>query len=133
MPFGLKGAPATFQHLMFTVFSGMQGLRCLLYLDDIVVFGETLKVHNDKLRDVIARLRIHNLKLQRDKCEFLRKEFTYLGHKLTTQGLFPDPDKVRAVREFPILTNTRYLKGFFGLAGYYRKFIPNFSKIAVID
>ena len=52
------------------------------------------------------------------------------GHKLTTQGLFPDPDKVRVVREFSIPSNTRQLKGFLGLAGYYRRFIPNFSKIA---
>ena len=55
MPFGLKGAPATFQRLMSTVLSGMQGLKCLIYLDDITVFGETLQVHN-KLRDIFARL-----------------------------------------------------------------------------
>jgi len=72
MPFGLKGAPATFQRLMSTVLSGTQGLKCLVYLD-IIVFGETLKVHNDKLREVFARLRMRNLKLQPDKCEFLRK------------------------------------------------------------
>jgi hypothetical protein len=67
MPFGLKGAPATFQRLMSTVLFGMQGLKCLFYLDDVLVFGETLKVHSDKLRDVFARLRLHNLKLQPDK------------------------------------------------------------------
>jgi len=89
MPFGLKGAPATFQRLMSTVLSGMQGLKCLVYLDDIIVYGETLQVHNDKLREVFARLRMRNLKLLPDKCEFLRKEVTYLGHKLTTRGLLP--------------------------------------------
>jgi len=130
MPFGLKGAPATFQRLMSVVLSGMQGLKSLCYLDDILVFGETLKVHNDRLRDVFARLRMHNLKLQPDKCEFLRKEVTYLGHKLTPEGLLPDSNKVRAVKEFPTPTNTRQLKGFLGLAGYYRRFIQNFSKIA---
>ena len=60
----------------------------------------------------------------------LRKYFTYLGHKLTTQGLLPDSEKVAAVREFPTPTNTRQLKQYLGLSGYYRKFIPNFSKIA---
>jgi len=129
MPFGLKGAPATFQRLMSAVLSGMQGLKSLCYLDDLLIFGETLKVHNDRFRDVFARLRMHNLKLQPDKCKFLRK-VTYLSHKLTTQGLLPDPDKVREVREFSIPSNTRQLKGFLGLAGYYRRFIPNFSKIA---
>jgi len=130
MPFGLKGAPATFQRLMSTVLSGMQDLKCLVYLDDIIVFGETFQVHNDKLRDVLARLRMHNLKLQPDKCEFFRKEVTYLGHRLTTKGLLPDFDKVKAVKEFPTPTNTRQFKGFLGLSGHYRRFIPNFSKIA---
>ena len=60
MPFGLKGAPGTFQRLMSTVLSGIQGIKCLVYLD-IIVFGETLWSHNDKLREVFARLRIHNL------------------------------------------------------------------------
>ena len=130
MPFGLKGAPATFQRSMSTVLFGMQGLKSLVYLDDIIVFGETLQVHNDKLRDVFARLRVHKLKLQPDKCEFLRKEVTYLGHRLTTKGLLPDFDKVHAMKEFPTPTNTCQLKGFLGLSGYYRRFIPNFSKIA---
>jgi len=101
----------------------MQGLKCFVYLDDIIVFGETLQVHDDKLRDVFARLRMHNLKLQPDKCEFLRKEVTYLGHRLTTKRLLPDFDK-----EFPTPTNIRQLKAFLGLSGYYRRFIPNFSK-----
>jgi len=77
MPFGLKGAPATFQRLTSTVLAGMKGLKFLVYLDDIIFLGETLQVHNDKLRDVFARLRMHNLKLQPDKCEFLRKKVTY--------------------------------------------------------
>ena len=130
MPFGLKGSPATFQRLMPTVLSGMRGLKCLVYLDDIIVLGETLQVHNDKLREVFARLRMHNLKLHPDKCELLRKQVTYVGHKLTTQGLLPDSEKVAAVREFPTPTNTRQLKKNLGLCGYYRLVIPNFSKIA---
>jgi len=67
IPFALKGAPANFQRLIFTVLSGMQGLKCLVYLDDITVLGETLQVHSDKLMDVFVRLRVRNLKLKRDK------------------------------------------------------------------
>jgi hypothetical protein len=85
---------------MSVVLSGMQGLKSLCYLDDLLIFGETLKVHNDGLRDVFAKLQMHNLTLQPDKCVFLRKEVTCLGNKLTTQGLLPDPDKVRVVRVF---------------------------------
>jgi len=115
---------------MSTVLSGMQGLKCLVYLDDIIVYAETLQLHNDKLTEVFARLRFHNLKLQPDKCEFLRKEFTYLGHKLSAHGLRPDPEKISAVMKFPTPINTREIKQYLGLCSYYRKFIPNFSKIA---
>ena len=87
---GLKGAPSTFQRLMSTVLCGMQGLKCLVCLDDIIIFAENLKVNNSRLRDVFARLRLYNLKLQPDKCEFLRKEVMYLGHRLTSEGLLPD-------------------------------------------
>jgi hypothetical protein len=74
MPFGLKGA-----RLMSTVLAGIQGIKCLVYLDDIVIFEETLQVHNEKLREVLDRMRNHNLKLQPGKCEFLRKEVAFLG------------------------------------------------------
>ena len=120
----------TFQRLISTVLSGMKGLKCLVYFDDIIVFGETLQFHNDKLREVFAIPRMHNLKLQPEKCEFLRKEDTYLCHKLTAQGLLQDSEKVARVREFPTPTNTRELKKYFILCEYHGKFIPKFSKIA---
>jgi hypothetical protein len=130
MPFGLKGAPSTFQRLMNSVLSGIQGIKCLVYLDDILIFGETLQIHNDKLRAVLDRMRQHNLKLQPDKCEFLRKVVSYLGHIITSDGVKPDERKIEAVKNFPVPTTTQQLKGFLGLAGYYKRFIPNFSKIA---
>ena len=99
----------------------------LLY---IIIFAENLKVHNSRLRDVFARLRSYNLKLQLHKCEFLRKEVLYLGYRLTSEGLLPDESKLSAVKDFPIPNTTKKLKGFLGLADYYRRFIPNFSKIA---
>jgi len=89
-----------------------------------------LQIHNDKLREVFARLRMHNLKLQPDKREFLRKEVTYLVHKLTATGLCTDSEKVAVVMKFPTPTNTRQIEQYLGLCGYYCRFIPNFSKIA---
>jgi len=130
MPFGLKGAPATFQRLMTTALSGIQGIRCLVYLDDVIVFGENLGVHNERLREVFDRMRKYNLKLQPDKCEFLRKEVSYLGHVIRQTGVKPDEKRIEAVRDYPEPKTTRELKGFLGLAGYYRRFIPNFSKIS---
>jgi hypothetical protein len=130
MPFRLKGAPATFQKLMTTVLSGIQGIKCLVYLDNIVVFRENLKMHNERLRNVFSRMRKYNMKLQLDKCEFLRKEVSYLGHVIGQDGVRPDEKRIKAVKEYPEPRTTRELKGILGLAGYYRKFIPNFSKIA---
>jgi len=101
MPFGLKNTPTMFQRLMSSVLTGMQGLRCLVYLDDIIIYGPNLKEHNKRLIEVFSKLREHNLKLQPDKCEFLRKEMIYLGHIITKNRIRPDPRKLHAVKNFP--------------------------------
>ena len=135
MPFGLKNAPATFQRRMDTALRGLIGKICVVYLDDIVVFGSTLKEHNENLFRCFAvslfeRLRATGLKLQPDKCEFLRPELEYLGHLITEEGVKPNPNKLEAVRNFKRPSNATGIKSFLGLSGYYRKFIKNFSTIA---
>lgn len=130
MPFGLKNAPSTFQRLMNLTLSGLQGTRCFVYLDDIVLYGYDLDQAINNLRCVFQRLREHNLKLQPDKCEFLRREVAYLGHIITEQGVKPNPEKIEAVINFPRPTNPKHIKSFLGLVSYYRRFIPDFSKIA---
>ena len=129
MPFGLKGAPATFQRLMNSVLTGLQGIKCFVYIDDVVIYGNSLENHNSKLIEVLKRLRQNNLKLHPDKCEFLRKEVQYLGHVIGENGIKPDPNKISAVLEFPAPSCQKDIKSFLGLAGYYRKFIRNFSDI----
>lgn len=129
MPFGLNNAPATFQRLMNVVLAGIQGLRCLVYLDDIIIFADSLETHGKRLREILERLANHNLKIQPDKCEFLRREVMYLGHKISESGVRPDPEKVKAVANFPVLKSRTDIQSFLGLAGYYRRFIENFSKI----
>lgn len=130
MPFGLKNAPATFQRLMNNVLSGLQGIKCFVYLDDIVVYGNSLQDHNLKLREVFKKLSEHQLKLQPDKCEFLKTEVMYLGHLITQNGVKPDPKKIEAVMNYPVPKNPKEIKGFLGLAGYYRRFINDFSKLS---
>lgn len=129
MPFGLKTAPATFQRAMDNVLRGLQGLHCLVYLDDIIVYSSSLQEHVEKLRMVFERLKETNLKATLDKCEFFRKEVLYLGHMITKDGLKPNDDKIQAVINFPIPKTPTEIKSFLGLIGYYRKFIKDFAKI----
>jgi len=130
MPFGLKTAPATFQKLMNNVLSVLTGTRCFVFLDDIVLYANSLADHDKKLREVLERLRKHNLKLQPDKCEFLKKDVVYLGHKISEHGVEPDARKLEVIEQFPPPKTAKQLKSFLGLMGYYRRFIPLFSKIA---
>lgn len=129
MCFGLKGGPATFQRLMNRVLTGINGVKAFVYLDDVIIVGTSLEDHQKQLRDVFTRLRSFNLKLQPFKCEFLRKEVAYLGHIITENGVQPDPKTTECVVNFPIPTNVKEIKSFLGLAGYYRRFIQNFSQI----
>lgn len=130
MPFGLKNAPATFQRMMDQALRGLIGKICFVYLDDIVVYGETLKAHNENLEILLERLSSLGLKLQPDKCEYIKPELQYLGHIITQDGVKPNPDKLKAVREFPRPKGPKQIKQFLGLAGYYRRFIKKFSEKA---
>ncbi|KMQ92398.1 enzymatic polyprotein endonuclease reverse [Lasius niger] len=130
MPFGLKNAPATFQRLMDNVLTGLQGNELFVYLDDIVVYARSLEEHKIKIENLMQRLRKANLQLQPEKCQFLRNEVVYLGHVIGSDGVKPDPNKIHAMKNFPIPKNPKNIKQFLGLTGYYRRFIKNFSKIA---
>lgn len=130
MPFGLKNAPSTFQRVMDNILLGIQNERCLVYMDDIIIYSPTIHDHMSRLTEVFQRLRKANLKIQPDKCEFLRKEVAYLGHLITKDGVKPNPTKVDAILNFPQPKDQKDIKSFLGLAGYYRRFIPNFSKIS---
>lgn len=130
MPFGLKNAPSTFQRMMDTALRGLIGKHCFVYLDDIIIFGSTIQEHNRNLAIVFQRLREVELKLQPDKCEFLKPELEYLGHLVTAEGIKPNPQKIEAIKNFKNPKTVTDIKSFLGLTGYYRKFIRNFSKIA---
>ncbi|XP_026830978.1 uncharacterized protein LOC113563519, partial [Ooceraea biroi] len=112
------------------VLEGLQGIEAFVYLDDIVIYSCSLQEHFVKFRKLADKLRSAGLQLQPDKCEFLRREVTYLGHVIGESGVKPDPKKIEAVQNFPRPCNAKNVKQFLGLAGYYRRFIPNFSKIA---
>lgn len=129
LPFGLKNSPATFQRLMDNILRGIANEFCCVYLDDIIIFSVSLAEHLARLEEVFKRLRKANLKIQLDKTEFLRTEVAYLGHVITPEGVKPNPDKIKAIMNYPIPSTTTEIKSFLGLLGYYRKFIRDFAKI----
>ena len=130
MPFGLVNAPATFQRLMEVVLSGLTRGSCHVYLDDVLVLGSTLEEHNANLRKVFSRIREAGLRLKPKKCDFAQESVGYLGHIVSADGIQTDPEKLRAVHRYPIPTDVKSLRSFLGLASYYRRFVPRFSKIA---
>ena len=130
IPFGLKNAPATSQRLMDLVLTGLQGTELFVYLDDMVLYANSLEEDEEKFNKLMERLSAAKLKLQLDKCEFLRPEVVYLGHIIDKEGVRPDPKKIEAVKSFPTPKNPKNIKQLLGLAGYYRRFIDGFSKIA---
>ena len=129
MPFGLSNAPALFQELMTYVLDGLTDFSTA-YLDDILIFSETLEDHMKHLAMIFQRLRAFNLKLKLKKCSFLKTETRYLGFIINKDGIMPDQEKVKAIRTLPSPTCVREVRSFLGMTSYYRRFIPNFSSIA---
>ena len=130
VPFGLCNAPATFSHLMDRVLAGLHWETCLFYLDDIIVFSSTWEEHLARLREVFERLRHAKLKLGAAKCTFATKEVSYLGHRVTEEGLLPDPSLLAAIRDIPPPTTATEVRSFLDLAGYYRRYVKGFAAIA---
>ena len=130
MPFGLTNAPSTFQRLMSSVLSGLCWTTCLVYLDDIIIFSQTVGEHLQRLADVFRRLKEAGLKVKPSKCQLLRKSVQYLGYIVSEKGVEVDPGKTGSVREWPVPHNHDTLRQFLGFASYYRKFISGFARIA---
>ena len=134
MPFGLTNAPAVFQRLMQRVLRDLKTDEekdfAEVYIDDVLIFSETLEAHLEHIRLVLERLKEAGLKLKPSKCHFLRECVEYLGHLITPNGLKPNPKQVKAVIEFPVPESVTSVRQFLGLTSYYRRFIARFAKIA---
>lgn len=128
-PMGLKTSPSVFSRLMTIAMSGINYNQAFIYLDDCVVIGKSMENHNKNLISVFERLRKVNLKLNPMKCDFLRTEIVYLGHKITSKGILPDDSKIETLRKYPVPLNSDDVKRYLAFANYYRRFIPNFAKI----
>ncbi|CAM5176788.1 unnamed protein product [Eretmochelys imbricata] len=128
-PFGLKGAPATFQCLVNQLLRGMESFA-LAYIDDICVFSQTWEDHVSQVRQVLDRLQRAGLTVKAEKCKVGMAEVSYLGHRVGSGCLKPEPAKVEAIRDWPAPHTKKQNQALFGMAGYYRRFVPHFSSIA---
>jgi transposase InsO family protein len=127
LPFGLINAPATFARMMDVVLGGLKWHSCLLYLDDIIVFGRNAEEHLQRLEAVFRALDDASLVLKLSKCYFGFHELHYLGHVVSADGISPNPNKTAAIREMPYPAGVRDVESFLGMANFYRKFVHHFS------
>ncbi|KAL8586473.1 hypothetical protein ACOMHN_050068 [Nucella lapillus] len=130
MPMGLSTAPATFQRLMQTTMSDFLFQFLLVYLDDLLVYSKTFEEHLAHLDRLLAKIIDSGLKLRVEKCQFLRRQVTYLGHTISAEGVSCEDSKVDVVREWPVPKTTTEVRSLLGFASYYRRFIRNFARMA---
>jgi hypothetical protein len=130
MSFGLTNAPAYFMYLMNSVFMQELDKFVVVFIDDILIYSKNLEDHAIHLRIVLQRLRDHHLYAKLSKCEFWLDTVKFLGHTISNDGISVDPSKVQEVMDWKPPTSVHQIRSFLGLTGYYRRFIPDFSKIA---
>ncbi|WVZ83050.1 LOW QUALITY PROTEIN: hypothetical protein U9M48_030234 [Paspalum notatum var. saurae] len=130
MSFGLTNAPAFFMYMMNSVFMNELDKFVVVFIDDILIYSKNEKEHEEHLRVVLTRLREHKLYAKFSKCAFWLKEVGFLGHILSEKGVAVDPSKVKDVLNWKQPEIVIEIRSFLGLAGYYRRFIKDFSKIA---
>ena len=125
IPFGLAQAPAYFQLLMNKVLEGLS--YAITDLDDIIIFSKNELEHLEHPEEVFHWLRKAGLKMKHSKCEFFKSKIHYLGHLISADGISPLPDKLDTTKNMPAPKDTKEIKQFLGLTGYYRKFVPRFQ------
>lgn len=130
MPFGLNNASGTFQRTMELALQGLQWITCLVYIDDIIVFGENFTQHLSRVMEVLERIKQAGLKLKPEKCRMLQSEVVFLGHTVSKDGIMPDPTNIVKIVQWPTPQNAKQVKQFVATGSYYRRFVENFAKIA---
>ena len=131
-PLGLKNAPAAFQRCMESCLEGLNNEICVTYLDDILVYSGSFEEQVDRLRQVLQAARKHGMKLRAAKCHLFQTEVKYLGRIVSAEGHRPDPGDTEAVLHLKDKPPTTVgdIRKTMGLLGYYRRYIPDFSKLA---
>ena len=127
MPFGLKNASATFQRQMDKLFSQVKNVY--VYMDDLCIASEDEETHMKDLDTVLGILSEYDFKISLEKCEFNRSEINFLGHRVTPDGIQPTVSKIGELEQYPAPNDSKSLRRFLGMVGFYRKLIPHFSTI----
>lgn len=127
LPFGLKTAVASFSRCLDIVLGPEICSKITKYIDDILLTDTTFEKHIENLREIFLKFRQAKMTLNLKKSTFIKQEVKFLGHILTTEGIYPDPDKVAAIKDFPVPKRAKDIKAFLGLCNFYRKFYKEFS------
>ena len=130
MAFGLTGAPATFQHAMNVTLAPVLCKFALVFFDDILIYSRTYEDHLQHLSTVLSILQRDQWQVKKAKCTFARQEVAYLGYVVSAAGVATDSSKIQSIRDWPVPTNLKELRGTLGVTGYYRKFIRNYAIIS---
>ena len=130
MPFGLTNAPSTFQDMMNHIFSDMLDVGVLAYMDDILVYADTEKKHDDTVREVLKRLQTNGLAVSPEKCIWKTQEVEFLAYVIGRDGIKMSTEKVNAILEWRIPQNLTEVQSFLEFANFYRRFIKDYTRVA---
>ena len=130
LPYGLSNSPASFQRLIDVVLRNLTGTECFVFIDDVILFSDTIQEHARRLEHVLQRFEKANLQLQPEKCVFAQPQVEYLGYVVARDGVSASPEKVKVVRQYPVPKNVKDIRSFLGLASFYRRLVPQFADIA---
>ena len=130
MPFGLTNAPVIFMDLMNRIFRPYLDQFVIVFIDDILIYSGSKEDHEEHLRVVLQILRENQLYAKFSKCQFWLDSVAFLGHVISAEGVSVDPQKIEAIVNWKPPMNVTEIRSFLGLAGYYRKFVEGFSKLA---
>lgn len=130
MPQGVTNAPSTFQRLMERCMGDLHLKEVLVFLDDLIIFSDSLEEHEKRLLRVLNQLKEYGLKLSPAKCKFFQTSVRYLGHIVSEKGVETDPEKIASIKSWPVPQNLKQLRSFLGFAVYYRRFIKDYASIA---
>jgi hypothetical protein len=130
LPMGLCNSPPVFQSLMNKVLADCIDKTALVYLDDILIYSKTMEEHKQHVRQVLKLLQKEKLVANLKKCEFGKKELTFVGFHISSAGIAPSPEKVKVLKEWPRMKNVQEVRQFVGFAQFYKRFIKNFASIA---